>query len=36
MPTNKQDWMIDPFTFTNCRELPLRVAEELMDMTAEA
>ena len=36
MPTNKQDWMIDPFAVTNFPELPLRVAEELMDMTAEA
>ena len=36
MPTDKQDWMIDPFAVTNFPELPLRVAEELMDMTAEA
>ena len=36
MPTNKQDWMIDPFAVSNFLEPPLRVAEELMDMTAEA
>ena len=36
MPTNKQDWMIDPFAVTNFPELPSRVAEELMDMSAEA
>ena len=36
MPTNKQDWMIDPFAVTNFPELPLRVAEKLMDMTTEA
>ena len=36
MPTNKQDWMIDPFGVTNFPELPLRVAEGLIDMTAEA
>ena len=36
MPTNKQDWMLDPFAVTNFPELPLRVTEELMDMTAEA
>ena len=36
MPTNEQDWMIDPFAVTNFPELPLRVAKELMDMTAEA
>ena len=28
--------MTDPFAVTNFPELPLRVAEELMDMTAEA
>ena len=28
--------MIDPFAVTNFPELPLSVAEELMDMTAEA
>ena len=36
MPTNKQDGMIDPFAVTKFSELPLRVAEELMVMTAEA
>ena len=36
MSTNKQDWMIDPFAVTNFLELPLRVAKELMDMTAKA
>ena len=36
MPTNKQDWMIDSFAVTNFPELLLSVAEELMDMTAEA
>ena len=36
MPTNKQNWMIDSFAVTNFPELLLSVAEELMDMTAEA
>ena len=36
MPTNKQDWMIDPFAVANFPELPLCVAEELMDLTSEA
>ena len=35
-PTNKQDWMIDPFAFSNLPDLSLRVEEELMEMTAEA
>ena len=35
-PTNKQDWMIDPFTVTNFPELPIRVAKKLMEITAEA
>nr|XP_039252508.1 zinc finger BED domain-containing protein 5-like [Styela clava] len=34
-PTNKQDWMINPFAITDYPELPLRVVENLMDMTAE-
>ena len=36
MPPNKQDWTVEPFAITNFPELPQHVAEELMDMTAEA
>ena len=36
MPTNKKDWMIDPFAVTSFSELLLNVVKELMDMTAEA
>ena len=36
MPTNKQNWIIDLFAVTNFPELPMLVAVELMDMTAEA
>ena len=35
-PTNKQDWMIDPFASSNFPDLPLQVEEELIEMTAEA
>ena len=35
-PANKQDCMIDSFTVANFPELPLHVAKELMEMTAEA
>ena len=34
-PTNKHHWIIDPFAVTNLPELPLRVAEEFTEMTAE-
>ena len=36
IPTNKQDWMIDPFASSNFPDLPLQVEEELIEMTAEA
>ena len=34
-PTIKQDWIIDLFAVTNLPELPLCVAEEFTEMTAE-
>ena len=34
-PTNENDWIIDPFAGTDLPQLPLLVAEEFMDMTAE-
>ena len=34
-PSNKLDWIIDPFAVTNMLELPFRVAEEFTEMTAE-
>ena len=34
-PSNELDWIIDPFAVTNLPELPLRVAEECTEMTAE-
>ena len=34
-PTTKQDWILDLFDVTNLVELPLRVTEEFMKMTAE-
>ena len=34
-PTNKHHWIIDPFAVTNLPELPLGVAEEFTEMTAE-
>ena len=34
-PTDKQNWIIDPFAVTNLPELPFRVAEEFTEMTAE-
>ena len=34
-PTNKQDWIINLFAVTNLPELPLRVAEDSTEMTAE-
>ena len=36
IPTNKQDWMIDPFASSNFPDLPLQVEEKLIEMTAEA
>ena len=35
-PTNENDWTIDPFACKDQPQLSLHVAEELMDMTAEA
>ena len=35
-PTNKQDWMIDPFASSNFPDLPRQVEEELIEITAEA
>ena len=35
-PTNKQNWVINRFAVTNLPELPLRVAEEFTEMTAES
>ena len=34
--TNENDWIIDPFACKDLPQLPLHVAEEFMDMTAEA
>ena len=34
-PTNKHRWIIHPFAVTNMPELPLRVAKEFTEMTAE-
>ena len=34
-PTNENDWIIDTFAGTDLAELPLLVAEEFMDITAE-
>ena len=36
IPTNKQDWTIDPFASSNFHDLPLQVEKELIEMTAEA
>ena len=36
VPTNENDWIIDPFAGTDLPQLPLHVAEEFMDMIAEA
>ena len=35
LPTNENDWMIDLFAGTDLPQLPLLVAEELMDITTE-
>jgi len=34
--TNENDWIIDSFAGTDLPQLPLHVAEEFMDMAAEA
>ena len=35
LPTNENDWLIDPFAGTDLPQLPLLVAEKFMDITAE-
>ena len=34
-PSDKDDWILDPFVGTNLPHLPLHVTEEFMDMTTE-
>ena len=34
-PSNKDDWILDPFAGTDLPHLPLHVTEEFMDMTTE-
>ena len=34
-PTNKQNWIINPFAVTNLPELPLCVAVKFTEVTAE-
>ena len=36
MPSDENDWILDPFTGTDLLHLPLHVTEEFMDMTTEA
>ena len=35
LPINENEWIIDPFAATHLPQLPLLVAEEFMDITAE-